>query len=64
MEKIAINKDVVITKKNYITAKNPTDKSCAIYTAKQNASLINILSKNDNNYKRDFGNKVSLLRGK
>ena len=62
IEKIAINKDVVITKEDYVTAENPTVKNCATCAAKQDASLISILSRNDNNYKRDFGSKVSLPR--
>ena len=42
IKKIAINKDIVITKENYITAENPIDKNYIIYIAKQDASLINI----------------------
>ena len=42
IKKIAINKDIIITKKDYITAENPTNKSYAMYIAKQDASLISI----------------------
>ena len=31
---IAIDKDVVVTEENYVTAENPTNKSYVIYTAK------------------------------
>ena len=39
---IAINKNIIVIKKDYITAENPTDKNYTIYIAKQDASLINI----------------------
>ena len=58
MKGIAINEDVVVTEKDYVTAENPTDKSYTMCIAKQDAGLTSILSRNNNNHKRDFGDKL------
>ena len=67
-KEMATDKDEATTEEDHVTAEelicHLIDKSCAICIAKQDAGLTSILSRNDNNYKRDFGGKFSLPRGK